>query len=123
MSRFFTISRLLAHPENEALAAGWATLLGGIPGGTEYFRHGRKKKDLFRWATDYLPSDIQAAPAVGTIETIVTLAAIAGCDSVDVIDGFPVARSGNIQLSFREHPSFGPVANFQVFPGPKAYLE
>ena len=83
----------------------------------ECYSVGRERHDLYRWATDYLPADIQAAPAIGTIETLITLAVVAGCETVDLIDGFPVARSEYMQLSFREHPSLGPVAMVQKLPG------
>ena len=71
--------------------------------------------------TDYLPSDVQAAPAVGTIETIVTLAALAGCDDIEMVDKYPVARGNNMQLSFIDHPSLGLVASFKLFPGLSTY--
>lgn len=88
----------LSFPEKE-YAGSWANLLALFPNGPTYFRAQNKwerkiepERLLVSCNTDYLPSDVQAAPAVGTIETIVTLAALAGCDDIAVVDKYPVAR-------------------------------
>lgn len=95
-----------------------------FPDGPEYFvsRDLYEKEQLVSCNTDYLPDDVRAAPAVGTIETIVTLAALAGCDEVEMMDKYPVARGSNMQLSFIEHPSMGTVAIFNIFPGRSSYM-
>jgi hypothetical protein len=66
--------------------------------------------------TDYLPSDVQAALAVGTIESILTLTAFASCNDIEMVDNYLVAWGNNLQLSFQEHPLLGLVAVFQNFP-------
>jgi hypothetical protein len=104
------------------LASGWATLLSGLPLGQAYFQSPSYiRKGLISQNTDYLPGVIQAAPAVGTIETIVYLATFAGCETVDVVDGYPIARGEGLQLSFRDHPILGAVAILQQFPSDGAY--
>lgn len=71
---------------------------------------------LIRCDTDCLPSDLQAAPALGTIEAVVKLAADAGCDSIEIVQGLPLGRGHNVQLTFRDHPYLGLVAVFERFP-------
>ncbi|KAG4436892.1 hypothetical protein IFR05_007618 [Cadophora sp. M221] len=123
-------SRTLSWPflSEKEYAGGWANLLALFPDGPAYFRVQDKlgpriepERLLVSCNTDYLPSDVQAAPAVGTIETIVTLAALAGCDDVEMVDKYPVARGNNMQLSFIDHPSLGLVAAFKIFPGLSSY--
>jgi hypothetical protein len=79
------------------------------------------KHSLIACHTDYLPSDIQAAPAVGNIQSIIILAAFAGCGTMEMVGGYPIVRGGNLQVSFREHPLLDPVAVFQSFPGINTY--
>jgi hypothetical protein len=106
----------------QELAGGWVNLLSRVHARQEYFQNkDHARKGLISHNTDYLPSDIQAAPAIGTIETIVVLATLAGCENIDILDNFPVARSENLQLSFRDHPLLGLIAIFQQFPGYGAY--
>lgn len=39
--------------------------------------------------TDYLPSDIVATPATARIDCLVLLAIVAGCETLEVVDGYP----------------------------------
>ena len=66
--------------------------------------------------TDYLPADVLAAPARGSVRAIVELAALAGCDSVQLVGDFPLVSGPGTQLSFREHPSLGRIAVFDQVP-------
>jgi hypothetical protein len=70
---------------------------------------------MTRCQTDYLPSDVQAAPARASIRAIVELAVLSGCDSVKLVKNLPIARGNGSQLSFREHPFLGTVAVFDQF--------
>lgn len=73
--------------------------------------------------TEYFPDDIKAVPAMGTIETIVTIAAPSGCDTISLLSEskYPTVRGPNSQLVFRDHPQLGLIANFQRFPGPRTF--
>ncbi|TKA54065.1 hypothetical protein B0A49_11369, partial [Cryomyces minteri] len=82
----------------------------------------RSQVSMWDWSsivcqTDYLPSDVQAAPAYATIHALVQLAALAGCHTVvQQPDGFPVASGNGAQLTFRNHPSLGRVGVFEHYP-------
>ena len=79
--------------------------------------------ELLPCQTDYLPSDIQAAPVYGEVSCIVLLAAISGCDTItNTPNGFPVARGSSNQLTFREHPQLGMVAVYEEFPLSPTYV-
>jgi hypothetical protein len=65
--------------------------------------------------TDYLPDDVQAAPAYATINDVLLLAMLAGCHTVTEADEGPRARGPNIQLDFRTHPFLGVVAVYQHY--------
>ncbi len=105
-------------PNHVRLAAGWASLLARFQDSHEFFH---APGSFLPYDTDYLPSDLQAAPTLGTIRTVVELAAFAGCDRVMMAEGYPTARGGNLQLSFRDHPALGMVAHCQAFPGVDTY--
>ncbi|PGH05250.1 hypothetical protein AJ79_06861 [Helicocarpus griseus UAMH5409] len=89
--------------DEQEFAGGWTTLLATFPQGQQFFQSsnpGTRTAGLLPCQTDYLPSDIQAAPAIGTIETIIMLAAFAGCDSIEMVNGYPVAKEENLQVRF-----------------------
>jgi hypothetical protein len=66
--------------------------------------------------TEHLPADVRAVPALGTIEAIVKLAAISGCDSIKMSGNYPIVQGHSSQLSFREHPYLGLTCVYQQFP-------
>jgi hypothetical protein len=73
--------------------------------------------------TDYLPSDIPAAPILAEVASIVLLAAYVGCDDITLAsNGFPQARGNASQLTFREHPQLGFIAVFDLFVQETIYL-
>ena len=88
--------------------AGWLNLVNLVPPNCHHWA-------MTRCQTDYLPSDIQAAPARATIRAIVELAVLTSCDSVKLVKGFPLARGAASQLSFRSHPYLGLVAVFDQY--------
>lgn len=83
--------------------AGWLNLIELIPRECQHW-------PLTRCQTDYLPSDVQAAPARASIRAVVELAALSGCDSITISKELPLARGLGLQLSFRDHPYLGLVA-------------
>jgi hypothetical protein len=98
-----------AHP------AGWYVLLEELGLQTGSFK-------MLPCQTDYLPSDIQAAPVSGRVECIVLLAAIAGCDQIRMAEnGYPWASGSHCQLTFRGHQQIGTVAVYETFPEPRTY--
>jgi hypothetical protein len=110
------MSELRIQPKNAAeklknYAATWANFLARISNSTETF-----PRETLVCETDYVPSDIPAAPATGDIESIITLAALFGCDEVIIENGWPIAGGNNLQVSFRDHPLLGKVAMSQDFP-------
>ena len=63
--------------------------------------------------TDYLPADLQAAPARANVKVIVELAILCGCDDVVTSPGsFPTLSGHGMQLTFRPHPYLGDTATF-----------
>jgi hypothetical protein len=66
-------------------------------------------------ATDYLPTDIQAAPAYASVESLVIMALLAGCDNIQPAEGFLRATGPNVQLDFRSHATLGIVATYQHY--------
>ena len=88
--------------------AGWLNLTNLIPRECQQW-------SLTRCQTDYLPSDVQAAPARASIRAVVELAALSGCDSIQMVENFPLARGLSLQLSFRDHPYLGLVAVYDQF--------
>ena len=99
-------TRLLRrHP---LYGAGWLNLLNSVPLECQHW-------SATRCQTDYLPSDVQAAPARATIRAIVELAILSGCDSVTIVKDLPLARGRGSQLSFRDHPYLGTSAVYDQF--------
>jgi hypothetical protein len=72
--------------------------------------------------TEYIPSDIAAAPASGTIGSIVVLGVLAGCDQIDLVDGLPNLRGEHLSLNMREHPTLGLLAVCQTFITRRTYI-
>lgn len=66
---------------------------------------------------DYLPSEIQAVPAYMDIDTIVVLAAAAGCDTLTMEpdSDLPRLTGANAQIRFRREPFLGVVASFEFY--------
>ena len=109
-------------------AASWASLLGSFDRSLSLFEFPRLDEggdSLLACDTEYLPEDISAAPATGNVETIVTMAALAGCDMISFPkdNEYPVAHGSSLQLTFREHPQLGAIATFQRFPGPETFYQ
>ena len=88
--------------------AGWLSLINIIPRECQNW-------SLTRCQTDYLPADVQAAPARASIRAVVELAALSGCDSITMVNGIPLARGLSLQLSFRDHPYLGLVAVYDQY--------
>lgn len=111
-------------------AASWENMLCIFPDHLDLFEYqspNRGTDSLFFYNTEYIPDDVRAAPATGMVETIITLAALAGSDSIraarNEVSGLPTAHGSNVQLSFREHAQLGSVAILQKCPGPNTYHE
>lgn len=107
-------------------AASWANLLESFDSSLSLFEFqspNRGTDSLLFCDTEYVPGDVSAAPATGNIETIVTMAALAGCEMISFPNNneYPVARGSNLQLTFREHLQLGAIATFRMFPGPKTF--
>jgi hypothetical protein len=66
-------------------------------------------------ATDYLPADVQAAPAYASVESLVIMALLAGCGKIQPAEGFLRATGPNLQLEFRSHATLGTVAVYQHY--------
>jgi hypothetical protein len=62
-----------------------------------------------------IPSDIPAAVAYGSIESLVTLAAAAGCQTIFMDGEYPTCWAPGLQLNFRSHDSLGLVAAFTTY--------
>ena len=93
------------YHKHASYGAGWLHLIEPVP----------KEWPLIYCQTDYLPSDVQAAPARASIRAIVELAALSGCDSIETVKELPLARGLGLQLSFRDHPYLGLVAVYDQF--------
>ncbi|KAF1990620.1 hypothetical protein K402DRAFT_417401 [Aulographum hederae CBS 113979] len=99
--------------------AGWLNILGSV--GVTPRNWKACGGELVSLTTDYLPDDVRAAPAKGTVRDIVALAALAGCNHIELVDGWPRATGPKHQLTFREQPSFGTIAVFENLPGDDTY--
>jgi hypothetical protein len=110
-ARFWFIVKTTLHrwrlPASRSLA-GWRNLL-------EDLNLERIKFDTRLCSTDYLPNDIQAAPAYATVDILSILALVAGCRSLELSHEFPVVRGPYTQLDFRPHPALGVVAVYQRY--------
>jgi hypothetical protein len=62
--------------------AGWLNLINAVPSECQQWT-------VTRCQTDYLPSDVQAAPARASIRAVVELAVLAGCHSVKLVKDLP----------------------------------
>lgn len=100
---------VLNKPTNSIYGASWLNLIEPLP-------MNRRQWFVTPCQTDYLPADVLAAPARGSVRAIVELAALAGCDSVQTDGNYPLITGHGTQLSFRGHPSLGPVAVFDQVP-------
>lgn len=96
---------------------GWVSLLTRIEDGYSFNKGGNSVSI----DTDYPPSDLQAAPALGTIRAVVELVALADCDRIERVDDYLMLRGANMQLSFRNHPALGTVAVCQSLLGIGTY--
>lgn len=96
------------YPKHVSYGAGWLNLINMIPRECQHW-------PLTRCQTDYLPSDVQAAPARASIRAIVELAALSGCESIKMVKELPLARGLGLQLCFRDHPYLGLVAVYDQF--------
>jgi hypothetical protein len=68
-------------------------------------------------AADYLPSEVQAVPAYVDVDTIIALAATAGCDklTMESESGYPRLTGTGVQIRFRRDPFLGVVASFEHY--------
>lgn len=66
-------------------------------------------------ATDYLPTDVQAAPGYASVESLVIMALLAGCEKIQGSEGFLRATGPNLQLEFQSHATLGVVATYQHY--------
>ena len=101
-------SRIRHFRKHPSYGAGWLNLINSVPLECQHW-------SVTRCQTDYLPSDVQAAPARASIRAVVELALLSGCDSVTVTKDLPLARGGGSQLSFRDHPYLGISAVYDQF--------
>ena len=95
-------------PDNTEVLANWWMLLLDV--GLQSLR---LRTRLCK--TDHLPVDVAAAPAFATIDSLMILALLAGCDSYDVHRQLPIAKGTHVQLIFRQHPNLGTVASYQSY--------
>ena len=94
--------------KHQSYGAGWLNLIESVPKNCQNW-------PLTRCQTDYLPSDVHATPARATIRAVVEMAALSGCDSVQLVNDLPLARGRGSQLSFRDHPFLGLVAAYDQY--------
>jgi hypothetical protein len=94
------------------VAASWLPLLQRAGLADPYYWETRPS------ATDYLPADVQAAPASASVLCLVFLALLADTDVViDYKEGgrFVLVQGATSQLTIREHPILGPVAVYETY--------
>ena len=97
-------SQPLVHP-----VAGWALLL------QELFLTDVPFKTVPN-LTDYLPSDILAAPALASVESLLVLGMMRGCDQFrEDQDGWITALGPSRQIDFVVHPGLGPIGTYRNF--------
>lgn len=101
-------SRTRSLRQHPSYGAGWLNLINSVPLECRHW-------SVTRCQTDYLPSDVQAAPARASIRAVVELAVLSGCDTVTVAKDLPLARGRGSQLSFRDHPYLGISAVYDQF--------
>lgn len=67
-------------------------------------------------AADYLPDDLVAAPAYAQIGAIVSAAATAGIQKLDVDQqNYPILLGQGFQVDFRQHPALGVVCAYSRY--------
>lgn len=67
-------------------------------------------------AADYLPDDLVAAPAYAQIGAIVSAAATAGIQKLDVDQqSYPILLGQGFQVDFRQHPALGVVGAYSRY--------
>jgi hypothetical protein len=73
--------------------------------------------DLQTTLCDYLPDDLQAAPAYAEVGCIVAMAAVAGALSFkpDPQSAYPIIVGPGFQFDFRQHPTLGTVGAFSRY--------
>ena len=110
-----TISRASRHrnaagslKEPSRSLAGWSRLLEDLDLDDFQFA-------TLPCATDYLPTDVQAAPAYASVESLVIMALLAGCENIQPAEGFLRATGPDLQLEFRSHQTLGIVAAYQHY--------
>ena len=97
-------SQPLVHP-----VAGWALLL------QELFLTDVPFKTVPN-LTDYLPSDVLAAPALASVESLLVLGIMRGCDQLrEDQDGWITALGPSRQIDFVVHPGIGPIGTYRNF--------
>lgn len=94
--------------ESSRSLAGWSQLL-------EDLNLEQVPFTTFPCATDYLPADVQAAPAYSSVESLVIMALLAGCEKIQPAEGFLRATGPYLQLEFRSHATLGIVAVYQHY--------
>ena len=93
---------------NGMYGAGWHNLIESLPPACQHWH-------CTPCQTDYLPSDAQAAPACASVQAVIELAVLAGCDTLRFIHGRPAAKGPASQLSFRDHPYLGLTAVYEQY--------
>jgi hypothetical protein len=48
-------------------------------------------------------------PAAARVDCLVLLAILAGCETLEMVGGYPLMKGRTAQLKFREHPVLGTV--------------
>ena len=116
------LERSLTHPELTSIGkekhqydstATWLTLLTSLGLDDPQFF------PLVQRVTDYLPTDVQAAPAAAELRCLAILAVIADSNATIEMSGpgnrFPRVSADSSQLVFRDHPSLGTVAAYEAY--------
>ncbi|KAM0804877.1 hypothetical protein BDR22DRAFT_959947 [Usnea florida] len=88
--------------------ATWFRLLKGLRLDELLYEYSKGDYDTTSYLADYLPSDVQAVPARMDINTIVVLAAAAGCHRMDLDKetGYLNITGSNSQIRFRRDLHF-----------------
>lgn len=103
------------NPVEPYLPATWLHILAIV--GMDGFVLNNFADRTKRVAADFLPSEVQAVPAYMDIDTIVVLAATAGCDRLTMEPGarYPLITGTNVQVRFRTDQYLGDVASFERY--------
>jgi hypothetical protein len=112
----------VSEGDTHSFAAGWANLLGMFSQAADHVPDSWElSSKLISCTTDYVPGDVAAAPATSSIASLIIIAALAGCDTVTLSNGLPIAAGNNMLMSFRDHPTLGLIAAYQVFDSEPTY--